>query len=110
MKKQFRCGQGHPLSLVTEVLLQECGLGLGDFYHTVLNDLCSGCQGRRLCRAICLECSYVNNKKVVYCVECRKIPLTKDSCPKGHPYKLNSSSCYGCVCDLCGVAGPLKQG
>ena len=76
-----------------------------------MNDLCVNCSSRNLCRAICPVCSQ-SHKRYVYCVDCRKIPLTKHQCKKHHNYvkTLTTTSIhrFGSVCDLCAIAGPLR--
>ena len=74
-----------------------------------MNDICSHCERRTLCRAICMTCSSINQREV-YCVECRTIPLTKFRCPKGHNFtKEVDRNNFACVCDICGISAPLMS-
>lgn len=77
------------------------------FYQTVMNDVCAGCGSRNLCRAICKTCSKPG-KRHVYCVECRRLPSSKQRCMNGHNYvKALLNGNHGTVCDYCGVAGAM---
>lgn len=105
-RKDFKCQEGHPLDMVTSRLLESMGMEL-PFYLTVMNDLCSECGSRNLCRAICVTCSTPGHRHV-YCIDCRRLPSTKKSCPLGHPYiKTMLNGNYGTVCDYCGISGAM---
>ena len=66
-RRKFRCTKGHPLEIITDELIKEMESMQNSFFTTVMNDFCSGCGSRNLCRAFCSWCSTENNRHM-YCV------------------------------------------
>ena len=55
-----------------------------------------------------MECS-TENKRHVYCVDCRRYPFFKGKCTEQHEYqKEYIEGKYAWTCDVCGLSGTMK--
>ncbi len=90
-QKDYKCPKGHQLEFF-----------IGS-YEEMLQSLCAICEQEMLCRSICRICD------LLFCVNCRMPPCSKEGCPLGHSYNFQHIANLNFICDICGVSTSVSN-